>query len=318
MELSPGFAYQPTPPAPSPTPAPPTPVPPTPAPPAPAPTPDLGLLAGLLGKWQGNGFNAIWRPARGGSDHFLELNLTEETLELEVIPGSIPNRGFLQDDLVMAGLRYLQQITDSNLNAGLHVEPGVWLAVPATTDPSVPTSVVRMGSVPHGTTFVAQGTASAGSGAPTIPASSISPFPEGNPAAPETFAEQQLTNSTQFRTSGPGLNGISQAMLDNPNSVLSAALAGQSISSFVELTVSSNASTPILGGGTANTAFLQGGSEGPNADAARVDATFWLVTLQGQPSAARLLYTQTVLLNFAGISWPHVSVGVLSPAPATG
>lgn len=97
MELSPGFAYQPTPPAPSPSPAPPAPTP------APAPTPDLGLLAGLLGKRQGNGFNAIWRPARGGGDHFLELNLTEETLELEVIPGSIPNRGLLQDDLVMAG-----------------------------------------------------------------------------------------------------------------------------------------------------------------------------------------------------------------------
>ena len=33
------------------------------------------------------------------------------------------------------------------------------------------------------------------------------------------------------------------------------------------------------------------------------------------PTAPRQLrYTQTVLLNFAGISWPHVTVGTLHKA----
>ncbi len=310
-ELNRDFSYQPTPPVPPGPPAPPTP----PAPPAPAPTPDLGPLAGLLGKWEGTGFNAIWRPSHGtGSDRFLELNLTEETLEFDTIPGAIPNRGLLQEDLLMAGLRYLQQITDSNLNAGLHAEPGVWLAVPATTDPDVPTSVARLGSVPHGTTFIAQGLASTGTGAPQIPSANIAPFPISQPTNPEVFPEQQLSNETQFRTSGQGLTGIDQAMLDNPNSVIASTLPGE-VSSFTELTISSDATTPILGGGTSNTAFLQGGNDGPNAQAARVDAIFWLLTMQGQPAPSRLLYTQTVLLNFNGISWPHVSVASLALVP---
>jgi hypothetical protein len=36
----------------------------------------LGPLAGLAGNWSGQGFNAIWRPHTGASDHFLELNVT--------------------------------------------------------------------------------------------------------------------------------------------------------------------------------------------------------------------------------------------------
>jgi hypothetical protein len=41
----------------------------------------LGALADLPGKWVGKGFNQVWRPFHGASDRFLELNLTEETLE---------------------------------------------------------------------------------------------------------------------------------------------------------------------------------------------------------------------------------------------
>jgi hypothetical protein len=59
----------------------------------------LGPLAELPGTWTGKGFNVIWRPFQGGppnQDHFLELNLTEETLTFEEIPGAIPNRGLRQ------------------------------------------------------------------------------------------------------------------------------------------------------------------------------------------------------------------------------
>ncbi len=76
----------------------------------------------------------------------------------------------------------------------------------------------------------------------------------------------------------------------------------------------STTDSPVPGGGTANTAFLKGGAAGPNAVAATVTATFWLETLQGQPAATQLQYSQTVLLNFNGLSWPHVTVGTLHKA----
>jgi hypothetical protein len=301
VDITPGFAFQPTSPLPAPT--------PTPT----APPSDLGPLQGLVGTWTGTGLNIIWRPDQPASrsDHFLELNLTAETLEFDVIPGTIPNRGLLQADLTMTGVRYLQQISDSNLNAGLHLEPGLWLSVPATTDPALQPTVARLASIPHGTTIVAQGLASSGTGAPTIPPVSITPFAIGNPSSPVTFPEQTLTTVSTFRTSGPGLNGVTQGMLDNPNSVLTTAVGGQTITSTTTLQVSTDDATPVLGGGTANTAFLQGGSDGPNAVAARVDATFWLQASQGSAAPNLLQYTQTVLLNFRGLSWPHITVGTL-------
>src|SRR5579863_8859505 len=61
-------------------------------PPPPATNP-LGALADLPGTWVGKGFNQIWRPFHGPSDRFLELNLTEETLEFSASVGAIPNRG---------------------------------------------------------------------------------------------------------------------------------------------------------------------------------------------------------------------------------
>lgn len=74
----------------------------------------LGPLADLPGTWIGKGFNQIWRPfnPKTTSDRFLELNLTHEILEFSHSIGSIPNRGLLQPDLELAGIHYLQQITD--------------------------------------------------------------------------------------------------------------------------------------------------------------------------------------------------------------
>src|ERR1700758_1848016 len=84
-----------------------------------APTNPLGPLADLPGKWVGKGFNQIWRPFHGTSDRFLELNLTEETLEFSESVGAIPNRGLLQPDIELAGIHYLQQITDTLSNKGI-------------------------------------------------------------------------------------------------------------------------------------------------------------------------------------------------------
>ncbi|MGP7995853.1 MAG: heme-binding protein [Streptosporangiaceae bacterium] len=286
------------------------------APPAAAADQGLGPLAGLAGSWSGQGFNAIWRPHRGASDHFLELNVTSDQIDLEVINGQIPNRGLVTAQIFMHGLTYLQQISDANVEvngalAGLHIEPGVWINVPLTTDPREPSTIVRMASIPHGTTILVQGTATTAAGGPSIPAASITPFSIGNRKQPVDFDEQHLNKSTPFRTSGVGLTGITQAMLDNPNSVLTT--NQPKVTTTTMLHVSTTAGT-IVGGGTANTAFLVGTKDGPNADAAHVAATFWLQTLDGDTEPKRLQYSQTVLLNFASLSWPHTTVATLTRA----
>ncbi len=266
----------------------------------------LGPLADLAGTWGGKGFNTIWRPnSTPVSDRFLELNLTNDSIAFTAISGPIPNRGFKQGDINMFGLTYLQQVSDANLNAGLHIEPGIWAAVPATTNPAETSTIVRMASVPHGTTLLAQGTSSSGTGKPVIPANNINPVGFG------PFPEQNLSNPTAFRSSGVQMTGITQGMVDNPNSVLEAALAGQTIVSFTTLNVTTKASTPITGGGVANTSFLNGAAAGPNAQTTVAESTFWIETVKGTPNFLQLQYSQTVFLEFNGISWPHVTVGTL-------
>jgi hypothetical protein len=279
----------------------------------------LGPLQQLLGTWTGRGFNMIWRPnSLPGQDRFLELNLTEETLQFEEIKGEIPNRGFLQSDTNMFGLTYLQQIKDFNNKAGLHIEPGIWATVPETSNPAEVPTVVRMASIPHGTTVLAQGIATLIGGPPTITNTNIIPFVIGNPTQKIQFPESNLAIPSNFRSPPADIVGITQEMLDNPNSVLLSALAGKTVKNTIALDVSSNPTAPVLGGGVANTAFLQGNAAGgPNAQTALVTSTFWIETIQGDaggPDVHQLQYTQTVLLNFNGLSWPHISVATLDKA----
>jgi hypothetical protein len=219
----------------------------------------------------------------------------------------------------MFGLTYLQQISDTISRTGIHVEPGVWATVPATTDPAEDATVVRMASIPHGTTINAQGKALSVSGGPKIDAASITPFVIGSPTKLIPFPESNLSTPTVFRfPQPPQLAEIAQAMVDNPNSVLIDAIKGQNITHTTVLSISTTAVPPLVGGGTDNTAFLQGGADGPNAQGAQMTAIFWIETVElpHQPSFLQLQYTQTVLLNFNGLSWPHVSVATLRHHPA--
>jgi hypothetical protein len=272
----------------------------------------LGPLAALAGKWNGEGFNVIWRPHYGqGRNHFLELNMTRELLEFARIEGPIPNRGFGQPDINMYGLIYLQQISDANQKgphknpAGLHIEPGLWAVVPATSVPDESRTVVRLASIPHGTAVLAQGIVSTSNARPDIPDISIKPFDIDNPSSTHDFAEQTLATPSRFRTRDDRLTGITQAMVDNPNSLLQSAIEGQHIDSTIMLHVTTYP-RPVAGGGTANTAFL-----GQNANAMSVTATFWLEKLNGESVPSQLQYSQIALLNFDGKSWPHVTVGTL-------
>ncbi len=281
----------------------------------------LGPLANLPGAWSGRGFNQIWRPFNGSQDRFLELNETIETLQFDEIPGEIPNRGLLQEDMNLFGLRYLQQIQDANVlgpngkPAGIHVEPGLWLNVPATTNPQDPTTVARLATIPHGTSIVVQGTARpVQRGAPAFAAVSITPFFIGQPQNLIQFPETNLGVPSQFRTQPGDIPGVTQEMVDNPNIVLASGVTGEIITATTTLTISTTAlNPPSSGGGTANIAFLQGAGSGPNAQTVQVDATFWIETIKQANGFTRLQlqYSQTVLLNFNGLSWPHVSVATL-------
>ena len=316
MESAADFVFGPQPPIEEPAPEA-VPAEPAPAVAAAVAADPLGPLAGLAGNWAGGGFNVIWRPHPlnpSGQDRFLELNVTSEQLDFGPALRDIPNRGLLQPNISLAGLNYLQQISDANLNAPQHFEPGLWVTVPGTSDPREARTVARMASIPHGTTILLQGTAQTAAGAPTIPDVSIKPFAIGHPAQTIDFPEQTLATATQFRTSGAGLTGITQQMVNNPNSVLRSAIAGQQIQATTTLQVSSR-DAALPGGGTANIAFLTGAKDGPNAVAARVTATFWLETLQADTEPRRLQYSQLVLLNFNGISWPHVTVATLNKQP---
>jgi hypothetical protein len=159
---------------------------------------DLGLLAELAGNWHGTGFNLVARPDfQDQTNVFLELNLTNETTKFDPISSPIPNRGFAQPDIELFGLTYLQKISDATTGGALHIEPGIWITQPATSQPllSPPVGgqlVSRMGNIPHGNSLLAQGVATSFDGPPTIspganPAAGISPafslFPSFNSTA---------------------------------------------------------------------------------------------------------------------------------------
>jgi hypothetical protein len=252
-----------------------------------APTPpSLGALTAFNGNWTGHGFNTIFRPDHTGSDNVLELNLTSENLAFSPALGSVPNRGLVQSDIFLNGIPYLQAINDVTTGQpiGIHVEPGIWIAVPATTDPEEVATLVRMASIPHGTTIEAQGTSTSISGAPTIPPVNITPTLGGSPIS---FPSQTANVTSTFRipqdlTPFIAAGTITQAILDDPNTVLRNHINAQKIVATTIISVATQAAPPITGGGTDNIAFLTGGSpsNSPNAQTAQMSATFWIETVE--------------------------------------
>jgi len=270
---------------------------------------ELGPLNDLPGRWTGSGFNLIARPHFGpGSDFFLELNLTAETLQFTTIGSPIPNRGSDQADINLRGVTYLQQISDAKTHGALHIEPGIWLQIPATTAPTEPESVSRLACVPHGDAACAIGTAPRVSGKPKIEPVNTVPFGEGQkmpaPGTPNSFPEYDLSKPSNFRTNSSLLVGITQDMVTDPTVALRHALHEQTILETQTLSVTSHKDK---GGGVQNIPFVM-----QNANASFMSALFWIERVQGPNGIfLQLQYVQTVLLDFKGLRWPHVSVATL-------
>jgi hypothetical protein len=280
------------------------------------------------------------------SDHFLELNLTREITKFEFIGAPIPNRGLAQEDITLFGVHYLQQISDAITFGALHLEPGIWINIPKTTQPAAPleNAVARLSTIPHGNALVAQGQAIATTVAPVFAPVNVNPFPIGG-GAPIIFPELDLASPSDFRSPLPPPAAIDptklQAVVKNPNILLADAIVGQTILNTTVVRIATAASIPVTDTAPVTTPSGEGGIENiafldsltgtppptdpphvlPNANAADMFATFWIEEVKnpfGAGSFFRLQYSQTVYLNFADLTWPHVSVATLVSSSVVG
>ncbi|KAJ9606812.1 hypothetical protein H2200_008822 [Cladophialophora chaetospira] len=348
-------------------------------------------------------------------DNVLELNLTTEQLTFGATIGAIPNRGLRQQpDITLAGFPYMQTIQDvtnpdsgrgdNPVASGIHFENGLWLFVPPSgkdpkatptpfdsklsageNNPNNPATLVRMASIPHGTTINAQGVAP--TKADTIQKApdfslkenqaNITPFPEKG-GAPIPFPSMKIGNKNTPRVpqdldafNAKETQTITDAIIENPNELLKNAIEGQTISETITFEVSSgDPKSLISAGGTANISFLSGQptpnpdtklntSSNGNAHVPFMKSRFWIETVQYTVPVPRIMapgsidlspnmdngnaptprfrvtapkglkfpfgpktvtipgtqlqYSQTVNLNFFGLTWPHVSVATLVP-----
>jgi hypothetical protein len=275
---------------------------------------NLGALANLPGFWEGTGFSLIARPDFSDGNpngFFLELNLLRETIEFTTIGSPVFNRGSVQGDIAVYGVTYLHRVTDGVTGEALHIEPGLWLTIPATSDPQADASIARLATIPHGNAVCTVGFVEdvVPDGLPTIPPANTVPFPIGSTAPPpgtkNSYPAYDLGDDARFRTV-PVPAGITQAIIDDPNVLLRDALTGQSLTHITRL-ITSTASA----GGIGNIPFIVS-----NADTLSLDSVFAIETVQGPQGREylQLQYSQTALLNFRGLSFPHVTVGTLIKA----
>ncbi len=328
----------------------------------------LGPLASLVGSWRGPGFNAIWRPdniqppANSAIHRFLELNLTNDSFEFRVIPGAVPNRGFNnQADLELYGLHYLQRTSDadqppfSTAGQALHIEPGLFMNVPGSLANNNQATIVRMGSIPHGTTVLMQGPnpgAEVTSGSPTIPALtpfanfpgvqpftttaglgiqpvSIAPTTQASPGPPPvaavTYGEEHVVPENQdtaadaafpaSQSNGP-FPAEFQGFVNDPNSVLRDAIAGQTILGFIQINLSADG----VGQGIENIPFLGIPNMSYSAATAAANPTNAVTTdptvASTTPNAFVYSAQATFWIEFVQIPFSVSPVRPLDPTPS--
>jgi hypothetical protein len=263
------------------------------------PDPPLGALKAFTGTFRGKGFNTIFRPNNRGTatklptslgftpTSILELNLTEETLSFSPALGLVPNRGEMQGDIFLNGVPYLQVITDIT-NPGvrsprIHVEPGLWMILPRTTEPHEPGTLVRMASIPHGTTIAAQGGSSLVTGSLAIPPIDIKPVTPNNDKFPSLCAANNATpRIPQELAPYIAAGTIAQSMLNDPATFIRNHSQHQEITSITKLTVNTQPGHPLFGDGVSNIAFLLGEAQAnqPNARVQQMESAFYIETVE--------------------------------------
>jgi hypothetical protein len=81
----------------------------------------FGFLIDLAGTWMGKGFNLVSLPlppsirnVNPNNPPFIpKIGTTREVLAVAPLGGPIPNRGFVQEDIFLFGMTYLQVVSDA-------------------------------------------------------------------------------------------------------------------------------------------------------------------------------------------------------------
>jgi hypothetical protein len=275
---------------------------------------NLGPLQDLPGHWQGTGFNLIARPdfdTENEDGFFLELNLLRETIEFTSIGSPIQNRGSRQDDVALFGVTYMQRVTDATTGGALHIEPGLFLRIPSTSTPESVETVARLGNVPHGNSYCAVGEAHemVPDASFRIPPTPTVPFEIGGQQPPvgakNPFQAYDLSVESKFRTH-PLPPEITQEIVNNPAMFNQHMLDGHTIAHMTVLPTTTESA-----GGVDNIPFIT-----HNANAVHFDSVFAIQRIVGplDTELLQLQYTQTALLNFRGMTFPHVTVATMVKA----
>lgn len=265
------------------------------------------LLSDLQGRWVGEGINTLWVPTPAGAPtptppptynpvpnqpakplpRFVSSRTTETIVIGEAL-GSVPNKGAKEEFSEIAA-PYEQRTCDENGNL-IHVENGFWLLTPLTQVPEAGASVAKLSSIPHGTVAIVQGDL------PTRhDGQSQLPAPDAVPVMPASPVEGLI------KPSGP----LAQEFIDNVAAYVQQRATTDCTGLLWQLELEST--------GVANIPFVN-----QNAKVTSVRSTFWIGNLgiradgEGEQAASVLAYVQTVLINFDGIDWPHISVGYLT------
>jgi hypothetical protein len=283
-------------------------------------TPTLGSLAALVGKWTGFGLRTILRPDYGDAarDSILEMALTSESLTFSPSQPA-PSVSYVQTT---------EYLTNAAQPEVAHVESGRWMIVPpaARGEGEI---VTRLMSIPYAKAILAQGRAfEATPGRPIIRAMDVKPFVSGS-IPPKNVKVRGQTNAN-----------IPQAMLDDPNTLLRDDHNCKVFRSFNTIFVSDPPIAPRAG--------WWDDQQRPT-----MAAVFWIETVEtailvpifkpGQPPLVikgnagvptfsvrppwkitepqvmafrftQIQYSQVVLLNSNGITWPIAAVATLLPA----
>lgn len=282
-------------------------------------------FAALTGTYGGvntsSGINTIYVPSKNGP--VLKIQRIREELKFLSSPGlfGVPiNRGGAED-ITIVPILYDQYVADNdvseagtNLSTGaavLHQEVGMFLQNPPSTVPIEQATVQRLGSLPHGVAFNAQGTITTISGPPTILPMNTADVSKPNGITPFRINDTgQISLVTAPKASVADAAKFPATVLADPNKLLRDALAKQQVISTIVIATDTN--NPLLpGGGVTNSAFTL-----TNAECIRQRSTFFVMKVSGWLGPQDLImYTQEVLLRFGGVVYPHVTVASMSRDP---
>lgn len=274
------------------------------------------LIGGKGGRTSPFSYNLMVLPQYTGAPDYILKNFTYyEEITFSTIHGTAPNRGGTGVQVANT-LFYEQRVYFADGPAKdqlVHAENGSWLyltdttqqvgpyndggEVPGSTAPTQPFDVIKQMSVPHGNSILAAGSASAGTGVPSI-------------AAPDPILPTGVDTSP-YTTESVG-NPL-PALNENPNQPLVDATTVAPPTSWIELAVdTTNGGHPVT-----NIGFEQS-----HAKVTDYSATYWLESLapDGAPPAYdQLQYTQSIIMQIpipghGTVAFPHITCNTLRRA----